>query len=353
MGIKNLNKFLKDVCPEVFKEIKLSQLQYKKATVDISLYIFKYMTIFGEDAWMSAIINLVTCLRRNNIHSCFIYDTGAPEEKKQERDERKEKREKLDRKIFDLETALEKAKNTGEIEQILKDLFTTNISKKSLLLGREVEKKFSIREIEIEVERIKKQSVKFNSNTLSLSKELFDILGIPYFQAPLEAETTCADLCKRGIVDCVVSEDSDVLAYGAPFVVTKINTTEDTCVVVEYEDILNSLEFTPDEFLDFCIMCGTDYNKNINKIGPKKAYQLIKEHKSIDNIPSEIDTSILNHKRVRELFKDYKRFEENVPYCKHPEFNKLQKFLVVNNIRYNVEKVKRDFTEQEFVFVDE
>ena len=134
------------------------------------------------------------------------------------------------------------------------------------MLGREIEKKFSIKEIEYEVERIKKQAVKINSNSFMLSKELFDILGIPYFQAPVEAETTCADLCKRGFVDYVVSEDSDVLAYGAPFLITKINTSEDTCVIVNYSAILNSLEFTPEQFLDFCIMCGTDYNKNINII---------------------------------------------------------------------------------------
>ena len=55
----------------------------------------------------------------------------------------------------------------------------------------------------------------------------------------------------------------------------------------------------------------------------------------------------------RELFLDYKRFEEKIPYCKSPEFEKLSKFLFVNNIRYNVEKIKRDFTEQEMVFVEE
>ena len=51
---------------------------------------------------------------------------------------------------------------------------------------------------------------------------------------------------------------------------------------------------------NLCILCGTDYNKNIYKVGPKKAYDLLKKHESIDNFT--IDTSILNHIRVRELF---------------------------------------------------
>ena len=76
-------------------------------------------------------------------------------------------------------------------------------------------------------------------------------------------------------------------------------------------------------------MCGTDYNKNIFRVGPSKALKLIQTHKSIDKV--EMDVSILNHKRVRELFKEYKRSECAVPYCGCPDFNELQMFLVKKN----------------------
>ena len=48
MGIKNLNKFLKKHCPDVFVESDLSNYAYKKIAIDISLYIFKYKAIFRE-----------------------------------------------------------------------------------------------------------------------------------------------------------------------------------------------------------------------------------------------------------------------------------------------------------------
>lgn len=356
MGIKDLNKFLRGKCPEVYHEIHLSQFQFQKSAVDISLYIFKYYTIFGPDAWVSAFFNLIACLRRNNIHACFIYDTKAPEEKSEERQARRDKQDKLDARIEELIVALEKAKMTNEIDPILLSLVKDNESSKrqSLLRPGHVTKKVSLDEIEFEVERIKKQSVRIKQSDFDLTKSVFSLLGVPFFQAPCEAETTCADLCKTGQVDFVISEDTDVLAYGAPVLFTKINTSADTCICVKYEDILKSLDMTSSQFLDFCIMCGTDYNKNIPKVGPETAFKLIKKHGCIDEIAkSGYDVSVLKHERVRELFTEYERFKQSIPYCKPADFNALAEFMFVNNIRYNMDKLKRDLAPPELLFEED
>jgi 5'-3' exonuclease len=357
MGIKDLSKFLRGKCPEVYKEIHLSQFQFQKGAVDISLYIFKYYTIFGPDAWVPAFFNLVACLRRNNIHACFIYDTKAPEEKAEERQARREKRDKLDARIEELISALEKAKMTNEFDPILLSLIKDDDSSKRKRLlrpGSEQTRKISLDDIEFEVERIKKQFVKINQSDFDLTKKVFELLGVPFFQAPGEAETTCADLCKQGQVDFVISEDTDVLAYGAPLLFAKINTSTDTCICVKYEDVLIALQFTSEEFLDFCIMCGTDYNKNIPKVGCETAFKLMKKHKSIEDIgKAGFDISILKHIRVRELFTQYERFTERIPYCKPADFNALAEFMFVNNIRYNMEKLKRDLAQPDLFFQEE
>ena len=79
-----MNKFLKRHCPNVFVENDLGNYAYKKIAIDISLYIFKYKAIFRE-RWLDAFINLICCLRRNNIHCVFIYDGKAPKEKDNEK----------------------------------------------------------------------------------------------------------------------------------------------------------------------------------------------------------------------------------------------------------------------------
>ena len=83
MGIKNLNKFLKNKCPEIFSTIHLSNFAYKKIVIDVSLYLHKYKAVCGEN-WLSAFVNLIISLRRNNIHICFIFDGQAIPEKAEE-----------------------------------------------------------------------------------------------------------------------------------------------------------------------------------------------------------------------------------------------------------------------------
>ena len=99
MGIKNLNKFLHQKCPEVFETVHISQYAFKKVAIDISLYMHKFKAIAGE-RWLSAFMNLITSLRRNNIHAVFVFDGKSPIEKNEERAKRRKEREKLEKYIL-------------------------------------------------------------------------------------------------------------------------------------------------------------------------------------------------------------------------------------------------------------
>ena len=125
----------------------------------------------------------------------------------------------------------------------------------------------------MEIIKEKKNKITINSENFEKAKQLFDILKIPYIIAPDEAEKLCSKLCIQGIVSAVLSEDTDVIAYGSPLFFTKINTFNETVVVLSNNNIRNVLNLTQNQLLEFCIMCGTDYNNNIPNIGPAKAYK--------------------------------------------------------------------------------
>lgn len=290
MGIKQLSKFLRKHCTESFTNIHLSNFQYKKVAIDISLYICKFKASVG-DKWLASFVSLVTCLRRNEIHCVFIYDSGdAVPEKSGEREERCKQRDASADRLYKLEEMFDKYLNLNEVDPELYEISSKLYALENKgapvtrLLGKNTKTPFRADLIERKIEKMKSNAFSISKEDFDTTKRLFDILSIPWFVATLEAETVCSDLCIAGKVDYVLTEDTDVLAYSSPNYLSKLDMYKDCCILVDYKKILEELKLTCDSFLDFCIMCGTDYNKNIFKVGPEKAYSLILKYGSIGKV---------------------------------------------------------------------
>ena len=64
------------------------------------------------------------------------------------------------------------------------------------------------------------------------------------------------------------------------------------------------------QFIDMCILLGCDYCDSIKGIGPKKAYELVKEHKNIETIIKKLDPKKYPvpedwpYKEAKELFRN-------------------------------------------------
>ena len=344
MGIKNLHKFLRRHCPGVYVKKHLSEYAFKKIAIDISVYLFMYKVIFG-DQWLDAFINLICCLRRNEIHCVFIYDGKSPPEKDIEKKRRRDTRGKQDEKNKLIEKAIKEYYETGEIAQVLRDIKTSPKSKRLLA------NTFDIKACERYLKKKQLQVVNLVKEDFVNSKYLFSIMGIPYYVSSSEGETMCAQLELNDKVAGVLSADTDILAYGTGVFITKINTSADTVIEVRVANILKELELTQEQFTDFCIMCGTDYNNNIYKVGPEKAYKLIKEYENIDDITG-YDTDILNYKRGRELFAKTDMQKFNIPYCKQLSNDKIQDFLFTNNCRISIETITKAFKTRQLEFIE-
>ena len=340
MGIKNLNSILKKYAQACYNTVHISEFKYKKIAIDLTLYLYKYKVVFNT-SWLHALFQLVTCLRKNDVHCVFVYDNKPPIEKIKEREKRANKKLKQTEKISDIKSALLSYKTTGETRQILFDISSSKSDLTSVkrLLRKEVEAKIDVNTIESYIAHLESQNISLTANDMKAALELLEILNVPCMLAPMEAEAFCSDLCIIGKVDAVLSEDTDVLAHSSPIFLFKLDISTETCCVIEHDFMLSELGFSPEQFLDMCILCGTDYNNSLKGIGPENSYKLINEFLSIDKFP--FDTRELNHERVRELFKwDEKSVKDvSVPYCGKPDRSRLSRFFWENNITcYNLDQ---------------
>ncbi|KAL1523901.1 hypothetical protein AB1Y20_018820 [Prymnesium parvum] len=122
--------------------------------------------------------------------------------------------------------------------------------------------------------------------------------GVESLVAPYEADAQMALLARRGDVHLVVTEDSDLLAFGCPAVLYKMDR-EGNGRLLRRDDLASlracnseqgALLFSPwqdwDErlFLDMCILSGCDYLPSLHGVGLKTAHRLLKRHGSAERV---------------------------------------------------------------------
>ena len=71
MGIKFLNKILRDNCDQSIWQINISELQNKKIAIDISIYLYKYES---TDTLLENMYLMLATFRQHNIIPIFIFD---------------------------------------------------------------------------------------------------------------------------------------------------------------------------------------------------------------------------------------------------------------------------------------
>lgn len=104
-----------------------------------------------------------------------------------------------------------------------------------------------------------------------------------------------AYLSRIGYVDVIITEDSDLLSFGAKKVFYKMDGSGNG-KEIDIEDIKTIRGDVPTEawtqnlFLEACIFAGCDYLSSIKGIGFKKAYKLmgdLKNYKSVREYEEE------------------------------------------------------------------
>uniref|UniRef100_A0A672HPJ4 Exonuclease 1 n=1 Tax=Salarias fasciatus TaxID=181472 RepID=A0A672HPJ4_SALFA len=103
--------------------------------------------------------------------------------------------------------------------------------------------------------------------------------GVDCIVAPYEADAQLAFLSKSGLAQAVITEDSDLLAFGCRKVILKMDK-QGNGLEVDRDHLgrCRSLGnvFTPDKFRYMCILAGCDYLASLHGIGLGKACKLLR-----------------------------------------------------------------------------
>ena len=167
-----------------------------------------------------------------------------------------------------------------------------------------------------EAKKYAQQTSMLRDDMVQDSKRLLDLFGIPHIQAPSEGEATAAYLTQTGKAFASASQDFDSLLFGAKRLVRNFtnsgkrklpnrNTTiEIEPEIIDLEKTLSELGVTREQLVDIGILIGTDFNPDgFERIGPKTALKMIKEHGNLEKVPQIQETlTKIDYEQIREIF---------------------------------------------------
>ena len=283
MGIKGLSKLLADVAPSCMKENDIKAYFGRKVAIDASMSIYQFLIAVRQDgnvlmndqgettSHLLGLFYRTIRIMDNGIKPVYVFDGKPPNLKGGELQKRGERREEAKKELA-------KAEETGDVEAI---------------------------------DKFQRRLVKVTPEHNDECKKLLRLMGVPYIEAPCEAEAQCAHLVKTGKVYAAGTEDMDALTFGSTVLLRHLTFSEMKKAPIQefhLNRVLSEMNFTMKEFVDLCIMLGCDYCDTIRGIGPKKSIDLIRTHKSIENVLEAIDQEKYPppenwmYKEARELF---------------------------------------------------
>ena len=381
MGIQDFFNAVELLCGGgVLVSTKFSQLHGWKVAVDVSIFLNKYVKSSGSERWIDSFIILLITLKKHGIKSICIFDgPDYPPEKEAERQRRRAEGEKAKNVINYAKELYEKllsydqdrwGSNSPKQQQISSEIKTLITSKRESNVSVKVN--YSLLEsvqngLTEFIEKKERQTAPILPEYSEMAKKLITILGMNWFQAKGEAEALCASLCYHGMVDAVLSEDTDTLAYAAPFLFCKIDSKSDSLSSVCYQDILKNSSYTSKQFTDLCILLSCDYNdrikgyapdgkkhKKASAIGVKGAVAMMSEYKSLEKAePYILDPTPLKYERCRELFtpiskEDLKRNNFKIENQREVNFIALKEFISEYKIRISMKYITEQFETVKF-----
>jgi DNA excision repair protein ERCC-5 len=108
-------------------------------------------------------------------------------------------------------------------------------------------------------------------------QHLLTLFGLPYITAPMEAEAQCAELVNLGLVDGIVTDDSDTFLFGGTRVYKNMFNAAKFVECYLTNDLISEFSLTRDKMIAIAQLLGSDYTTGIPGIGPVTALELLAE----------------------------------------------------------------------------
>lgn len=173
------------------------------------------------------------------------------------------------------------------------------------------------RDFEQELKQLRNQQKKDRRDADEVSQimvsecqQLLRLFGLPYITAPMEAEAQCAELVTLGLVDGIVTDDSDTFLFGGTRIYKNMFNQSKFVECFLSSDLEKEYALDRVKLIQFAHLLGSDYTEGIPGVGPVTALEIITEFNNLEEFRDwwmqvQMGVEIPNdpHQRFRKKFK--------------------------------------------------
>lgn len=272
------------------KKVGLEDLAGKTLAVDAYNMLYQFLTTIRMrdgtplknskghvTSHLVGLFNRLTTLMQHRIKFVFVYDGEAPKLKRAEREKRKQAKQEA-------QDAYDEAVQEEDVESM---------------------KKYAGR------------TARLTEEMITQSQQVLEVLGIPWIQAPSEAEAQAAQVVRNGDADYVASQDMDCLLFGAPHMVRNLSIsgkrrrrgsyayTKVHPEIIDLQALLEKLGIKQDQLIALGMLVGTDFNPGgVKGLGPKRGLKLVEEKgDDLEAIFAEADWDVHNEHDWKDIYR--------------------------------------------------
>lgn len=255
MGIRGLQTCLVKTVPNSIKPVQWDKWRGLRVGIDIQCFL--YRAIANNLQPLKVIAEQIAALKKLGITPVYVFDGKPPSEKDYVTQKRKSDRQEA----HDL---------CEEMRQSLNH--ETDLANREIL-----------------AEKIHDLESRFPSLPYEVKDEIKQFLyatGSMFINPTCEADTLLAYWVRRGILDAVMSFDLDFLPRGCKLLVPKHVSVSPGDAWSEYDpvQICAALKLSTTQFIDFCVLLGSDYTPALPIVAWKTALYSVQRNESITAI---------------------------------------------------------------------
>ncbi len=113
-------------------------------------------------------------------------------------------------------------------------------------------------------------------------QQLLKLFGLPYITAPMEAEAQCAELVNLGLVDGIVTDDSDIFLFGGTRVYKNMFNQAKFVECYLSSDLEKEYSLDRHALIRIAHLLGSDYTEGLPSVGPVTALEILSEFSSLE-----------------------------------------------------------------------